>query len=110
MFKKEFKIQQSLFQAIDGDGGGTVGFPEFVKALGIMARGSPEEKADLTLSIVDLDNDKKIQKHELEEVCSKIVEITSKMPSIDNIIPADQIVEKIFSQGLSKNITKKFFF
>eukprot|EP01080_Neovahlkampfia_damariscottae_P005619 gene5619-9436_t len=109
MFKKEFRIQQSLFQAIDEDGGGTVGFPEFIKALGIMSRGSPEEKANFTLAIVDLDNDKKIQKHELEEVCEKIVEITSKMPSIDNIIPAEQVVEKIFAQEKTENLKNKKF-
>jgi Ca2+-binding EF-hand superfamily protein len=103
MFKNEFKIQQSLFEAIDDDSGGSVAFPEFIKALGTMARGSPEEKVKLALSIVDLDKDKKIQKKELEEVCTKIAEITSKLPFIDNIVPSEQIVENIFSKGSLKN-------
>jgi Ca2+-binding EF-hand superfamily protein len=79
--------------------GGTIAFPEFLKTTGKMFRGTVEEKAALSLSIIDLDGDKKIQRKELYEVCKCIEEITKLVPSVDNITPAEQVVDSIFALG-----------
>lgn len=107
MFKDDEKLQKSVFKAMDESTDGSIGFQEYIDALSIMTRGSPEEKAKIALSIIDLDGNAKVNQKEVIEACSKITKIvTSEGFKLETSV--DEVVSRIFNMDKKDEDEKSY--
>ena len=64
------KFCKICFIAFDKDKSGFIDFFEFISAIGIFAKGNPEDKLRLAFDIYDQNNDGFIEKKEAEQIVS----------------------------------------
>eukprot|EP00055_Hartaetosiga_balthica_P006779 m.22088 g.22088 ORF g.22088 m.22088 type:complete len:190 (+) comp5421_c0_seq1:79-648(+) len=85
-----------VFDTFDEDGNGTIDFREFMCALSITGRGSPEEKLEWTFKLYDLDGDKTITKKEMLHIVSSIFKMVNKDVAVAEEDTPERRVDHIF--------------
>ncbi|KAI9189534.1 hypothetical protein H9P43_000967 [Blastocladiella emersonii ATCC 22665] len=63
---------ERLFDAFDANGDKTIDFREFVEGLSVFARGTPEEKLELSFKLYDINRDGYITRKELFKITSQL--------------------------------------
>ncbi|KAG7395543.1 hypothetical protein PHYBOEH_003632 [Phytophthora boehmeriae] len=94
-------LGERLFEVIDKDGSGSIGYNEFVHGLAILFRGSQKEKLKFIFAIYDLSDAGSISRHELltmlhqfPESALELVKPTTEDTSPDMSAPS-QVMEEV---------------
>eukprot|EP00008_Paramoeba_atlantica_P004311 CAMPEP_0201482708 /NCGR_PEP_ID=MMETSP0151_2-20130828/6972_1 /ASSEMBLY_ACC=CAM_ASM_000257 /TAXON_ID=200890 /ORGANISM="Paramoeba atlantica, Strain 621/1 / CCAP 1560/9" /LENGTH=1333 /DNA_ID=CAMNT_0047865521 /DNA_START=265 /DNA_END=4266 /DNA_ORIENTATION=+ len=70
-------LLESLFQAIDIDGDGSLNFYEYAVALSTMSRGTPEERVQFSFMVCDLDGSGFVEREELKSLSGHLQKLAS---------------------------------
>eukprot|EP01103_Thecamoeba_quadrilineata_P020119 TRINITY_DN8474_c0_g1_i1.p1 TRINITY_DN8474_c0_g1~~TRINITY_DN8474_c0_g1_i1.p1 ORF type:complete len:187 (-),score=29.75 TRINITY_DN8474_c0_g1_i1:54-614(-) len=93
-------LQDLIFNMFDYNKDGNVQFPEFVHALSIMTRGTPEEKLEFGFNMYDIDKNGFITKDEMSQVVDSFYKLVGPMVTFSGkrYESSQQLVEDFFEQ------------
>ncbi|OMJ07794.1 Neuronal calcium sensor 1 [Smittium culicis] len=96
-FGDSTKFSERIFKIFDANKNGTVDFKEFLQALSITSRGTPEEKLNWAFELYDIDKDGFITEDEMLQIVSAIYKMLGNMVQLaeDEDTP-EKRVKKIF--------------
>jgi len=93
-------LQDLIFNVFDEDKNGSINFQEFVCALSVMTRGSPDEKLEFAFSMYDLDGNGTISKDEMTKIMESFYKLVGPLVTFSGKkydSPA-QLVDEFFEQ------------
>ncbi|EFC47952.1 predicted protein, partial [Naegleria gruberi] len=68
-----------LFRAFDKDNSGSIDYREFLATMAILSKGTIEQKLEFAFSMIDLDNDKKLSREELQKVIVALYKVLQSL-------------------------------
>jgi len=93
-------LQELIFNVFDEDKNGSINFQEFVCALSVMTRGTPDEKLEFAFSMYDLDGNGTISKDEMIKIMESFYKLVGPLVTFSGKkyeSPA-QLVDEFFEQ------------
>ncbi|ELR15374.1 Calciumbinding protein NCSA, putative [Acanthamoeba castellanii str. Neff] len=102
-------LQDLIFKVFDGTKTGCIRFPEFVLALSIITRGTPDEKLEFAFQMYDLDDKGHITREDMNKIMTSFLNLVGgdvvtfsgkKFESVEQL--ADAFFEQMDSMGDGK--------
>jgi len=93
-------LQDLIFNVFDDNRDGTINFQEFVCALSVMTRGSPDEKLEFAFGMYDLDGNGVITRQEMTKIMQSFYKLVGPLVSFSGKkyqAPQD-LVDEFFDQ------------
>jgi len=95
---KDKFIINLVFNAFDRNRDGVITFTEFILAMSVMTRGSPDEKLEFAFSLYDLDHDGFVTKQEMLRIVEALYGMLGDLVSLqgEEFDTPEKLVDKIF--------------
>jgi len=93
-------LQELIFNVFDDNKDGSINFQEFVCALSVMTRGSPDEKLEFAFSMYDLDGNGFISKDEMARIMDSFYKLVGPLVTFSGkkYESPQQLVDEFFDQ------------
>jgi len=93
-------LQELIFNVFDDNKDGAINFQEFVCALSVMTRGSPDEKLEFAFSMYDLDGNGFITKEEMARIMDSFYKLVGPLVTFSGkkYESPSQLVDEFFDQ------------
>eukprot|EP00761_Pharyngomonas_kirbyi_P001747 gb/GECH01001751.1/.p1 GENE.gb/GECH01001751.1/~~gb/GECH01001751.1/.p1 ORF type:complete len:186 (+),score=67.17 gb/GECH01001751.1/:1-558(+) len=93
-------VTKLVFHAFDTNHDGSISFDEFVNAMSVMTRGTPDEKVEFAFQLYDLNHDGFISKEELLEIIQGLQRALGDLVSVqgEEFDSPEKLVDRIFAQ------------
>jgi Ca2+-binding EF-hand superfamily protein len=91
-------LQDLIFNVFDGNKDGTINFQEFVRALSVMTRGTPDEKLDFAFQMYDINNNGYITKDDITRIMDSFYKLVGPLVTFSGkkYESHEQLVEEFF--------------
>ncbi|KAL7671172.1 hypothetical protein ACOME3_006078 [Neoechinorhynchus agilis] len=102
-------VAKYLFQTFDLDGTGTIDFEEFIRAISAMTRGNFKQKLSMVFRLYDINNDGKLERHEMRHIIQTFFGDAMSSDRIDRVfelldLNSDSVITKNeFLQACANN-------
>jgi len=93
-------LQDLIFNVFDNNKDGIINFQEFVCALSVMTRGTPDEKLEFAFMMYDMDNNGLITKDEMTKIMESFYQLVGPLVTFSGkkYESAQQLVDEFFEQ------------
>lgn len=93
-------LQDTIFKVFDENHDGAINFQEFVCALSVMTRGSPDEKLEFAFSMYDIDKNGFITKEEMALIMDSFYKLVGPLVTFSGkkYETPSQLVDEFFDQ------------
>eukprot|EP00004_Rigifila_ramosa_P023817 TRINITY_DN674_c2_g1_i1.p1 TRINITY_DN674_c2_g1~~TRINITY_DN674_c2_g1_i1.p1 ORF type:complete len:190 (-),score=65.70 TRINITY_DN674_c2_g1_i1:156-695(-) len=97
---KDSFLHELVFGAFDDNKDGSINFKEFICALSIMTRGSPDEKLEFAFMMYDLDGNGFITREEMHQIMDSFYKLVGGLVTFsgDKYETPDTFVKKFFDE------------
>ena len=72
-------LGEILFKAFDADGNGSIDYREFLATMAILSKGSIEQKLEFAFTMIDLNNDGKLSREEMQKVIGALFRVATSL-------------------------------